>query len=419
MFTMSLFKIPKQLICSLSIILLLIGTLTGCTDKIQAVTSPSVITSPVKVTSKLAEVATPKLIRQLNQDLEQYQPQVKILQPQSNQIISDSNLQVNLQVLNLPIFKNQSYEMGPNLHLILDNEPYRSIYDVSQPITLENLAPGSHTLRVFAAKPWGESFKNDGAYAQVTFHVFTKSNDNTPDSNLPLLTYNMPKGGYGEEPIMIDYYLTNAPLHLVAQQKTNDNIADWRIKITVNGESFFVDTWQSIYLKGFKPGNNWIQLEFIDENGREIGNVFNDTVRVINYQPNGDDTLAKLIRGELSLESVKGIVNPNYSPIIVTPEIEPEITPPVVEEVIPEVTPSVEENEPEIITLEEEVTPEVTPSVEENEPEIITSEEEISPEVTPSVEENENEIVTTEEENQSKIDTSIEENEPEIVTENP
>jgi hypothetical protein len=381
-FTLIFKKTQYKLIKSLLILFLLIGTLTGCsTDKIEAATPVTPNTSPVKITNKLAEVATPKLIQQLNQSLEQYQPKITILNPQQNQVVNDSNLKVNLQVLNLPIFQNQEYEIGPNLHLILDNEPYRSVYDLSQPIILENLAPGSHTLRVLAAKPWGESFKNDGSYAQVTFHVFTKSNDNTPDSTLPLLTYNTPKGGYGAEPIMIDYYLTNAPLHLVAQQKSNDNIADWRIKVTVNGEIFFVDTWQPIYLKGFQPGNNWLQLEFIDENGQEISNVFNDTVRVINYQPNGEDTLAKIVRSELSLEEIKGIVDPNYQPVINTPEINPPV-----EVIETPVTPSTEDIEPKIMIEEES---EINSSTKGIEPEIITTEEAIiDSEVTPPSEEN-------------------------------
>jgi len=60
---------------------------------------------------------------------------------------------------------------------------------------------------------------------------------------------------------MLDYYLTNAPLHFVAQE--DENIADWRIRVTVNGNNFVLDRWQPIYLKGFKPGQNWVQIEYL------------------------------------------------------------------------------------------------------------------------------------------------------------
>lgn len=39
---------------------------------------------------------------------------------------------------------------------------------------------------------------------------------------------------------MLDFYLTNAPLHVVAQENPADDIADWRIRVTINGESFFI-----------------------------------------------------------------------------------------------------------------------------------------------------------------------------------
>jgi hypothetical protein len=203
--------------------------------------------------------------------------------------------------------------MGPHLHVILDNQPYIAVYDLSKPLELPDLSPGTHTLRVFASRPWHESFKNEGAYAQTTFHVFTKTEDNNPDSNQPLLTYSRPKGSYGAEPILLDFYLTNAPLHLVAQENSKDDIADWRIRCTINGNSFVLDRWQAIYLKGFKPGENWVQLEFLDEKGNSVKNVFNNTARLITYEPKGKDTLSKLVRSEITAVEARGIVDPNYT----------------------------------------------------------------------------------------------------------
>jgi hypothetical protein len=44
------------------------------------------------------------------------------------------------------------------------------------------------------------------------------------------------------------------PLHMTAQEDPKDDIHDWRIRCTVNGESFVFDEWQPFYLKGFEPG---------------------------------------------------------------------------------------------------------------------------------------------------------------------
>jgi len=225
-------------------------------------------------------------------------------------VFEDDKVEVRLQVRDLPIFKNSELELGPHLHVIVDNQPYIAMYDLNQPLTLEDLEPGTHTLRVFAARPWHESFKNAGAYAQTTFHVFTKTQNNNLDPALPLLTYSRPKGTYGAEPILLDFYLTNAPLRLVT---TENSAGDWRIRCTINGSSFVLDSWQSVYLKGFKPGKNWVQLEFIDSQGNSVKNVFNNTIRTIVYEPNSKDTLSQLVTGKLSADAARGIVDQTYT----------------------------------------------------------------------------------------------------------
>ena len=319
---------------------------------------------------QLSEVAPPPAIQKLSQTLEAYQPQVALISPQADEVLLDTTVSVQFQVQDLPIFKDPDLGLGPHLHVILDNQPYQAVYNLDKPLVFEDLSPGTHTLRVFASRPWHESFKNEGAYAQTTFHVFTKSTDNNPDPALPLLSYSRPTGSYGAEPIMLDFYLTNAPLHLVAQENPNDDIADWRIRATINGESFVLDRWQPIYLKGFKRGKNWVKLEFLDEQGNPVKNVFNNTVRLINYEPKGKDTLSKLVRGELSAETARGIVDPNYkttptlspSPVV-TPSPTPSPT------VTPEPIPSVEETPaPQVETPSEEPTPTVEASPTPGEP---------------------------------------------------
>lgn len=336
-------------------IVFLSGGLSSCSDKLNAST-PLVQSSPEPViTQKLAEVAPPSVIEALTPSLDQYQPQVTILSPQRDQVFDDTTVTVQLQVEDLPVFKDSDWQLGTHLHFILDNDPSQAVYDLNEPIILENLAPGSHTLRVFAVRPWDESFKNEGAYAQTTFHVVTKTHQNAPDDQLPLLTYNSPHGEYGAQPILVDFYLTNAPLHAIAQENPDDDLPDWRIRVTINGESFLTDTWQPLYLTGFEKGKNWVKLEFIDEQGNIIDNAFNTTVRLIDYHPDGTDTLSKLVRGELSAEVVRGIVDPNAT-TLVAPVAEPTLAPevPEVEDTLIEIVePESTTSEPD--TLEERI----------------------------------------------------------------
>ncbi|EDX70989.1 hypothetical protein MC7420_6589 [Coleofasciculus chthonoplastes PCC 7420] len=328
---------------------------------------------PTKPVAQLSEVAPPPVIQQLNRRLESYQPQVTILSPTPDQILQDITVSVKFQVQDLPLFKNPELNMGPHLNVILDNQSHIPVYNVDKPLILEDLSPGTHTLRVFAARPWHESFKNEGAYAQTTFHVFTKTDNNNPVTNLPLLTYNHPLGSYGTEPILLDYYLTNAPLHLVAQENPEDEIVDWQIRVTINGESFTLDRWQSVYLNGFKPGKNWVQLEFLDEQGNPVKNAYNNTARLISYQPGGNDTLSQLMRNELSIEVARSLIDPNYK-VQAAPTPTPEVTPtpapeptpsPTVEPTpIPSVSPTPVEEEP---TVEPEI-PEEIPTPEPETP---------------------------------------------------
>ncbi|QSV54032.1 MAG: hypothetical protein HEP80_09230 [Dolichospermum sp. UKL201] len=290
-----------------------------------------------EISGTFSETAPPNVIQALRPSLEGYQPQVSILSPQVDEILQDNIVKVRLQVKDLPIFKDPQWQLGPHLHLILDNQPYIAVYDVNQPVVLSDLSPGTHTLRVFASRPWHESFKNEGAYTQTTFHVLTKTEENNPDSKLPLLTYSRPNGGYGAEPIMLDFYLTNAPLHSLAETNPEDTMSNWRIRSTVNGESFILDRWQPIYLKGFKPGKTWVKLEFLDNQGQPVKNAFNTSIRLINYQPNGQDTLSKIVRGELTADEVRGIVDPTYTAKIPATEATPTPATKAEKQPIPEV----------------------------------------------------------------------------------
>jgi len=278
--------------------------------------------SPVKLGGRLSEVAPPAAIQALRQSLDVYQPQVAIVSPRPDEVLSSTTVNVRFQVRDLPIFKDEGLGLGPHLHVILDNQPYQSVYDLDQPLVFKDLEPGTHTLRVFASRPWHESFKNDGAYAQVTFHVLTQTATNRPDPKLPVLTYSLPQGRYGAEPILLDFYLANAPLRLATADNRGDDLEDlddWRIRVTINGESFVLDHWQPIYLKGFKRGDNWIKLEFLDDRGELVLNAFNNPVRLIQYEPGGKDTLSRLMRGELSASAAQGIVKQT----VTTPALKP------------------------------------------------------------------------------------------------
>ena len=348
----------RQHAANLAKSIVLIATLlllnTGCSSSPKTVSSSSVSQpSPSRLATrpKIKPVDPPALINELAPWLDSNVPQVQIRQPKADQVVESTTVDVRLDVQDLPIYKDETWLMAPHLELFLDNQFYSSVYDLEQPVILEQLSPGTHTLRVFAARPWHESFKNVGAYDQITFHVFAQTDENTPAAQQPLLTYGSPIGRYGAEPILLDFYLTDAPLHQVAQD--NPAIADWRVRYTINGDSLTLKTWQPTYITGLRPGQNWVQLTLVDDEDNPIEGVFNNTVRLIDYDSTLDDTLAKIVRGELTLEEVGRIIDPTYEPPVVEPPVmETPAIPETSEDEAFDIPEAVPADEPEVVESE-------------------------------------------------------------------
>ena len=223
--------------------------------------------------------------------------------------------------------------MGNHIHVILDNQPYEAYYNLDQPFELRNVTEGKHTLRVFASRPWHESYKNTGSFQMVTFTVTggggdaskptttatgqtmadnknatANANTNAANTNAananaaaspspqregkdmasskagevdakkPLLTYSRPKGDYkgaDADAIMIDFWLTNG--------KLQGDGGDYRVRYSVNGgEPKFIETWQPIWLAGWTAGKHTVKLELVDKSGNPVENGgFNATERTI------------------------------------------------------------------------------------------------------------------------------------------
>jgi len=343
---------------------------------------------------QLERVPVPPEIAKLDAHLQYCRPQVQILSPKPGEVLPERQVTVRFAVQGYPLFQDPQLGLGPHLHVVLDNRPYIAHYDADAPLVFKDLEPGSHTLRVFAGKPWHESFKNSEAYAQVSFHVLAPTPEYVPQPQLPLLTYNRPTGSYGAEPILVDFWLANAP---VRESLLSDLPRDWRIRYTLNGQSGLLDRWESFYLKGFRPGRNVMVLELVDSKGDPIRNVFNSAAREITYTPGGQDTLSKLVRGELKAEEALAIVQPQPTPTPTpeptpTPTLTPTPTPtpsPTPEPTptstpTPEATPTpVPRRQPRFQLGRPRPTPEGIPAVPTPPPVVATPEPELTPEPSP------------------------------------
>jgi hypothetical protein len=251
-------------------------------------------------------------------------PRLSIVEPREGATVNGSTVRVKLNLTsdkNYKPGKDPATGMGPHIHVILDNQPYEAYYNLGQPFELRNVSEGKHTIRVFASRPWHESYKNEGNFQMVTFTVKgggdaskptttntgqVMANNNaaatanantgaTPaegkdmaasqagdvDPKKPLLTYSRPKGEYkgaDAESIMIDFWLQNAKL-------VGDG-GEYRVRYAVDGgEAKMLDKWQPIWLTGWTSGKHSVKLELVDRNGNPVANGdYNSTTRDITVQ---------------------------------------------------------------------------------------------------------------------------------------
>ncbi len=246
------------------------------------------------------------------------QPTLKIVEPAANANVNSSTVKVKLNISGdlkgYKPHKDPATQMGNHIHVILDNQPYEAYYNLDEEFELRNVADGEHTLRVFASRPWHESYKNVGSFQMVKFSVKNGGGDaNKPattnsgqqmsnansnanaapvregkdmqnstagavDSSMPLLTYSRPKGEYKAaeaDPIMIDFWLASGQLQ--------GDGGTYRVRYSVDGgEAKYIDKWAPIWLSGWTAGKHSIKLELVDEDGGLVDNGgYNSTTREI------------------------------------------------------------------------------------------------------------------------------------------
>lgn len=283
--------------------------LIGCQKPSEnANTTPTITETPAATTPRAAQVLTvvphPQKISDMMKERgeqDQAKPVLRIVTPAKNAVINGSTVEVKLalsgDLKGYKPHKDPATGMGNHIHVILDNQPYEAYYELDQPFELRNVAEGKHTLRVFASRPWHESYKNEGCFQMVEFTCKTTNanaaaspsparegkdmaatNAGHVDPMKPLLTYSRPKGEYkgdDADPIMIDFWLLNA--------KLQGDGGQYRVRYSVDGgEAKFIDKWEPIWLSGWTSGKHTVKLELVDKDGNTIDNGgYNSTSREI------------------------------------------------------------------------------------------------------------------------------------------
>jgi hypothetical protein len=251
-------------------------------------------------------------------------PTVKVRSPKDGQVFKTDKVEVVLDVKNWGL----SPDPGNHIHLIVDNEPYIAVRDVSKPIDLaalvekelkHPLAEGTHVLRVFPGRGHHESVKEPGAFDIKVFHFKSKTADFKFDAKTPLLTYSRPKGcSDAGSRVLLDFYVTNTKL----------GPTESRVHYTVDGTtSGDIVAFTPHYIENLPAGDHQIEITLQDQSGSPIAGSFNDTTRTIKIAPDCK-ALAAASAPPAAASGTPAGTPPANAPLVTTPTPSGPTTPP-------------------------------------------------------------------------------------------
>ena len=243
--------------------------------------APAAVLSPQRPSGRLQEVAPPAAVQQLQAALADRAPLVAILEPRDGSSLGSGPATLRLQVRDWPLVDAGPLGLGPHVVVQLDDQPPLRLTGpaagptpVELQLDLPPLSPGSHRITAYAARPWGEAVKSPGAWDQIRVHRVAANPLAIPAVGSPQLIPVSPAELGSQQPVLLDWLLLDAPL-----QGLRDNDGSWRLRVTVNGDSFLVDQNAPLWLKGWQGGSNSLVLELVDGQGAPLNPPFNTVVR--------------------------------------------------------------------------------------------------------------------------------------------
>jgi hypothetical protein len=265
----------------LALVLVLLTLVSGGWSRAANPKAPADGNAPFnRLASKgaLQEVSPPAAVQQLNERFTQWTPKVEVLAPADNAVLAAGTWELSLRIKDWPIADAGALGLGPHLVVQVDDEQPLRLHSeqAAERIAMPELRAGSHRITVYAAKPWGEAVKSPGASHQIRVHRVARNAAELPASGSPQLIATAPNSLQQMEPVLIDWLMLDAPL-----QNLRDDDTRWRLRITVNGDSFLMDRQTPIWLKGFRRGSNAVQLELLDGRGDPLNPPFNSLIREV------------------------------------------------------------------------------------------------------------------------------------------
>ena len=161
---------------------------------------------------------------------------------------------LKVELANFETFEDAATKTGQRLEILVDNIsstfPWR---DATKPYTFKSLPKGTHMVRIFPVRPWGEAIKEPSALASVTFHVGEKDGKNTVEAGSPVLTVVAPRGKVKGDAgkVLLDVLVSGCP---VAEQSVADSCR-LRYKVDTQPEVTLTKV-EPVWLEGLTPGRH-------------------------------------------------------------------------------------------------------------------------------------------------------------------
>jgi len=213
-------------------------------------------------------------------------PTVSITAPSRDQVLTAAaagDFGVKLDV------KNWQTAQGSNhVHLILDNKPYKAVYDPKAPVKIaelnggEALAEGLHVLVAFPSRANHESVKTKGALAVVPFWIGKKGDAKNDPTKKPMLIYSRPKGDYNGDManhVLVDFQVANVTL---AEGKEHVHVTVTGPGIEKPVEGHVEKFGAPLYLDNLQNGQYSLKVELRDGSNNLVEGPWNSTTRTIN-----------------------------------------------------------------------------------------------------------------------------------------
>jgi hypothetical protein len=165
---------------------------------------------------------------------------------------------------------------GQHVHLVVNDGAYRALYDLSEPVVLEDLPAGTHAIRAFPGRDWHEGVKTPGALVQRIIVVGEgEATLPPPEEWGPTLIYSRPQGEYvgvDADSVLVDFYLSGVRL-------SEDGP---RVRLVVDGSrEFLIHEWAPHVLLGLPPGERTLRMELVGADGARIRSPFTPVERTI------------------------------------------------------------------------------------------------------------------------------------------